>query len=97
MKDGAFAAVSTSPSVVVVSSTAGTLLCLCLPFPERVGDAAEAMCVWNFTTWPAVLETTTFSMRQVRPSMCVGKRIDADAGPAQLLEGLGVRADRAVA
>ena len=29
-------------------------------------------CVWNFTTCPAALETTTFSIRQVRPSMWVG-------------------------
>jgi hypothetical protein len=52
--------------------------------------------VWNLTVRPAALETTTLSIRQVRPFHVGGKRIDTDAGPAELFEGLGIRADRAV-
>ena len=54
-------------------------------------------CVWNFTTWPAVLDTTAFSITAGAAFHVGRERIDADARPAQLLERLGVRADRAVA
>ena len=81
----------------MVSSTAGLFSASSFHLPERVGDAAEAGVRVELDH----LAGRARHHRLLHPAGAAlhvrGKRIDADARPPELLERLGVRADRAVA
>src|SRR5262245_58963186 len=73
MNDGALAPDRTSASVVVVNSTAGLFCASSFHLPRLSAMPPRPACVWNLTIWPAALDTTTFAIRQVRPSIYDGK------------------------